>query len=121
MIATSQTCAIFLSPVFHPGASVPGRCAKMRPGPGTPHLLPDSCQERSVQVCRNEAPGFPAMARKVLLVTTVDLVSTARYAAGFAAAAWTVDALSPRRAPVRLSRYVAASHRYHPLRALASL
>jgi hypothetical protein len=61
------------------------------------------------------------MARKVLLVTTVDWVSTARYAAGFAAAAWTVDALSPRGAPVRLSRYVGTNHTYLPLRANASL
>jgi predicted ATP-grasp superfamily ATP-dependent carboligase len=61
------------------------------------------------------------MTRKVLLVTTVDWVSTARYAGGFAAASWTVDALSPRRAPVRLSRYVDTNHTYHPLCALASL
>jgi hypothetical protein len=61
------------------------------------------------------------MARKVLLVTTVDWVSTARYAGGFAAAAWTVDALSPHSAPVRLSRYVRTNHTYRPLRALASL
>src|SRR5215469_4501151 len=61
------------------------------------------------------------MARKVLLVTTVDWVSTARYAGGFAAASWTVDALSPRGAPVRLSRYIDANHTYLPLRARASL
>jgi len=58
------------------------------------------------------------MARKVLLVTTVDWVSTARYAGGFAAAAWAVDVVCPKKAPARLSRYVAASYTYLPLGAL---
>lgn len=61
------------------------------------------------------------MARKVLLVTTVDWVSTARYAGGFAAASWTVDVVCPPNSPARLSRYVAACHAYRPLNALASL
>ncbi len=61
------------------------------------------------------------MARKVLLLTTVDWMSTARYAGGFAAAGWAVDAVCPRGAPVALSRYVDAHHRYRPLRALSSL
>lgn len=61
------------------------------------------------------------MARKVLLLTTVDWTSTARYAGGFAAAAWAVDAVAPAGAPVTLSRYVDALYRYRPLRALASL
>jgi hypothetical protein len=61
------------------------------------------------------------MTRKVLLVTTVDWMSTARYAGAFKAAAWTVDALSPPKAPVALSRYVDTHHRYRPLAALASL
>ncbi len=63
----------------------------------------------------------PAMTRKVLLVTTVDWMSTARYAGAFKAAAWTVEALSPPKAPVALSRYVDAHHRYRPLAALRSL
>ena len=46
------------------------------------------------------------MARKVLLVTTVGWTSTARYAGGFAAASWSVEALCPSGAPVRLSRYI---------------
>ena len=61
------------------------------------------------------------MGRKVLLVTTVEWTSTARYAGGFVAAAWTVEALCPRRAPAAVSRYVSASHRYRPLMALSSL
>ena len=61
------------------------------------------------------------MARKVLLVTTVGWVSTARYAGGFAAAAWSVDAFCPAGAPVSVSRYVGKSHTYRPLLALASL
>ena len=74
-----------------------------------------------MQILGNEAPGFPAMARKVLLVTTVDWVSIARYAGGFAAASWTVDAVCPPKTPARLSRYVAQCHTYRPLRALSSL
>ncbi len=61
------------------------------------------------------------MARKVLLVTTVDWVSIARYAGGFAAASWTVEAVCPPKTPARLSRYFAACHTYRPLRALSSL
>jgi hypothetical protein len=61
------------------------------------------------------------MARKVLLVTTVDWTSTARYAGGFAAASWSVDVLCPRRAPARKSRYVGECHLYRPLMAVASL
>ncbi|MBV9990909.1 MAG: ATP-grasp domain-containing protein [Alphaproteobacteria bacterium] len=61
------------------------------------------------------------MARKVLLFTTVDWLSTARYAQGFAAASWTVDALSPKGAPVTFSRYVDAQHRYRALLPLGSL
>jgi hypothetical protein len=61
------------------------------------------------------------MTRKVLLVTTVDWTSTARYAGAFAAASWLVDAISPKGAPVTLSRYVDRRHRYRPLFALASL
>lgn len=61
------------------------------------------------------------MARKVLLLTTVDWVSTARYAGGFAAASWTVDAIAPKGAPVAVSRYVDRHYRYRPLLALASL
>jgi hypothetical protein len=61
------------------------------------------------------------MARKVLLVTTVDWVSTARYAGGFVAAAWAVDVVCPKKAPARLSRYVAACYTYLPLGALSSL
>ena len=61
------------------------------------------------------------MARKVLLLTTVDWVSTARYAGGFAAASWTVDAIAPKAAPVAVSRYVERHYRYRPLLALSSL
>jgi hypothetical protein len=61
------------------------------------------------------------MTRKVLLVTTVDWTSTARYAGGFAAASWSVEALCPRRAPARLSRYVGECHPYRPLLAIRSL
>lgn len=61
------------------------------------------------------------MARKVLLVTTVDWTSTARYAGGFAAASWSVEALCPRRAPARESRYVGQCHLYRPLLAIRSL
>jgi hypothetical protein len=61
------------------------------------------------------------MARKVLLVTTVGWTSTARYAGGFAAASWSVDALCPQGAPVTKSRYIGEWHRYRPLRALSSL
>jgi hypothetical protein len=61
------------------------------------------------------------MARKVLLFTTVGWTSTARYAGGFAAAAWSVDALCPPDAPVSMSRYVGEWNAYRPLRALASL
>jgi len=61
------------------------------------------------------------MARKVLLVTTVGWTSTARYAGGFAAASWSVEALCPSGAPVRLSRYIDDWHAYRPLRALSSL
>jgi hypothetical protein len=61
------------------------------------------------------------MTRKVLLLTTVDWTSTARYAGGFAAAGWTVDAVCPAGAPVTLSRYVGALYRYRALSPLASL
>jgi len=61
------------------------------------------------------------MTRKVLLFTTVDWTSTARYAGGFAACRWNVDALAPKGAPVRLSRYVDGHYRYAALDALASL
>ena len=61
------------------------------------------------------------MARKVLLVTTVEWTSTARYAGGFSAASWSVDALCPKGAPVSLSRYIGEWHAYHPLLTLASL
>lgn len=61
------------------------------------------------------------MARKVLLFTTVDWTSTARYAGGFAAASWSVAALCPRRTPIRKSRYVGELHLYRPLMALRSL
>ena len=61
------------------------------------------------------------MARKVLLFTTVDWTSTARYAGGFAAASWAVAALCPRRTPVRKSRYAGEIHLYRPLLALRSL
>ncbi len=68
-----------------------------------------------------QASGIPAMARKVLLVTTVGWTSTARYAGGFAAASWSVDTLSPPGAPVVSSRYIDGSHSYRPLAALSSL
>lgn len=74
-----------------------------------------------MQVMTTIAPESPQMARKVLLFTTVDWLSTARYAQGFAAAAWTVDALSPKGAPVTFSRYVDAQHRYRALLPLGSL
>jgi hypothetical protein len=61
------------------------------------------------------------MTRKVLLVTTVEWTSTARYAGGFSAASWSVDALCPRGAPVSLSRYIGEWHAYRPLLALESL
>ena len=61
------------------------------------------------------------MTRKVLLVTTVDWTSTARYAGAFAAASWLVDTISPKGAPVTLSRYVDRCYRYRPLFALSSL
>lgn len=61
------------------------------------------------------------MTRKVLLFTTVDWTSTARYAGGFAAAFWSVAALCPRHTPVRKSRYAGEFHLYRPLRALHSL
>jgi hypothetical protein len=61
------------------------------------------------------------MGRKVLLVTTVDWTSTARYAGGFAAASWTVEVFCPRRAPARKSRYVSECHLYRPLLAVPSL
>lgn len=61
------------------------------------------------------------MARKVLLVTTVEWTSTARYAGGFAAASWAVEALCPPGAPVTLSRYISEWHAYRPLRALPCL
>ena len=61
------------------------------------------------------------MTRKVLLVTTVDWVSTARYAGGFAAAAWAVDVVCPKKAPARLSRYVTDCYTYLALGALGSL
>jgi predicted ATP-grasp superfamily ATP-dependent carboligase len=61
------------------------------------------------------------MTRKVLLVTTVGWMSTARYAGGFAAASWTVDALAPAKAPVKFSRYVERHFAYRPLMALSSL
>jgi hypothetical protein len=61
------------------------------------------------------------MTRKVLLVTTVDWTSTARYAGGFKTAGWQVEALAPAKAPVAGSRYVDRLHRYRPLRALPSL
>jgi predicted ATP-grasp superfamily ATP-dependent carboligase len=61
------------------------------------------------------------MTRKVLLVTTVDWMSTARYAGAFKTASWTVGALSPPKAPVALSRYVDRHYRYRPLTALRSL
>ncbi|HWA88459.1 MAG TPA: ATP-grasp domain-containing protein [Rhizomicrobium sp.] len=61
------------------------------------------------------------MARKVLLFTTVDWMSTARYAGGFVAAGWTVEAVAQPGTPVTLSRYVTRLHRYRPLRGLASL
>ena len=67
------------------------------------------------------APESPAMARKVLLFTTVDWLSTARYAAGFAAASWVVDAVSPRGAPIAHSRYVDGQYRYRALLPLVSL
>lgn len=56
-----------------------------------------------------------------MLLTTVDWTATARYAQGFAAASWRVEAFAPRKAPVALSRYVARHHCYRPLRAIASL
>jgi hypothetical protein len=65
--------------------------------------------------------GILGMARKVLLVTTVGWTSTARYAGGFAAASWAVDAICPPGAPVSLSRYIDEWHAYRPLRALSSL
>jgi hypothetical protein len=61
------------------------------------------------------------MARKVLLVTTVEWTSTARYAGGFSTASWSVEALCPRRAPANRSRYVDTCHLYRPLMALSSL
>jgi len=61
------------------------------------------------------------MTRTVMLVTTVDWTSTARYAHGFCAASWRVEAISPPNAPVARSRYVARCHRYRPLFALSSL
>ena len=61
------------------------------------------------------------MTRKVLLFTTVDWPSTARYAGGFAACRWTVDALAPKAAPVKLSRYVDSHYHYAALNALATL
>jgi hypothetical protein len=61
------------------------------------------------------------MTRKVLLVTTVDWTSTARYAGAFAAASWLVDTISPKGAPVTLSRYVDRRYPYRPLFALSSL
>jgi ATP-grasp domain-containing protein len=61
------------------------------------------------------------MTRKVLLVATVGWMSTARYAHGFAAASWSVDALAPAKTPVASSRYVGRCFAYRPLLALSSL
>jgi len=55
------------------------------------------------------------MANRILLAATVGWPSAARYAAGFAAAGCTVDALSPADAIVRKSRYVCGHHTYNPL------
>lgn len=52
------------------------------------------------------------MDNKVLLVTTVSWPSVPRYAAGFAAAGCTVDALSPANAPIAASRYVSEHFLY---------
>src|SRR5579871_6715127 len=90
-------------------------------------MVPDSCQrlaksaERTLQSDPQECAECSEMARKVLLVTTVDWTSTARYAGGFAAASWSVEVLCPRRAPARRSRYVGECHLYRPLLATASL
>jgi hypothetical protein len=61
------------------------------------------------------------MTRKVLLVTTVDWTSTARYAHAFSVAGWQVEAIAPKGAPVTLSRYLGRHYRYRPLAAHASL
>ncbi|MGQ0742414.1 MAG: ATP-grasp domain-containing protein [Alphaproteobacteria bacterium] len=58
---------------------------------------------------------------KVLLFTTVKWQSVARYAAGFARAGLNVEAVAPRGAPVRQSRYVTRSHLYRALSPLSSL
>lgn len=60
------------------------------------------------------------MACKILLAATVGWPSVARYAGGFAAAGCTVDALSPKHAPVVASRYLAQHRLYRPLSALSS-
>ena len=61
------------------------------------------------------------MSGRVLLAGTMGWPSVARYAGAFASAGCPVAALSPRNAPVAVSRYVAQHFTYRPLAALASM
>ena len=61
------------------------------------------------------------MTNGILLTATVGWPSAARYAGGFVAAGCVVDALSPKRAPVRASRYARHHFDYSPLFPVSSL
>lgn len=61
------------------------------------------------------------MTNNILLAATIGWPSAARYASGFVAAGCTVDALSPKQAPVRASRYARRHFDYNPLFPVASL
>jgi hypothetical protein len=60
------------------------------------------------------------MTCKILLASTMNWPSVARYAGGFAAAGCTVEALAPKGATVTASRYLSRHHRYVPLWPLTS-
>lgn len=74
-----------------------------------------------MQFGQAEREKCPGMSGRILLAATMGWPSVARYAGAFASSGCTVAALSPRKAPVALSRYVSEHFTYRPLAAMASL
>src|SRR5271156_4451627 len=123
MMATSQSCPIIRSVRSQIETRVPKWRALGADRPFCQGNLRNSCQKRAGTVPANVGATVRncPMTSRILIYTTMNWPSAARYAAGFVAAGGEVHAACPDNALVRVSRYVTKTHAYRPLMPLRSL